>query len=98
MSFNRYMVECESIYHMSIFSDDKVLIDTWWNVNTTLSILKTEKLSVLIDTWWNVNDSDTTYNAVAGMVLIDTWWNVNRFLHTHKISCDRFNRYMVECE
>ena len=31
--FNRYMVECESIYHMSIFSDDKVLIDTWWNVN-----------------------------------------------------------------
>ena len=23
ISFNRYMVECESAYHMSIFSDDK---------------------------------------------------------------------------
>ena len=27
------MVECELIYHMSIFADNKVLIDTWWNVN-----------------------------------------------------------------
>ena len=27
------MVECELTYHMSIFADNKVLIDTWWNVN-----------------------------------------------------------------
>ena len=33
VSFNRYMVECESVYHMSTFVDNKVLIDTWWNVN-----------------------------------------------------------------
>ena len=23
ISFNRYMVECESVYHMSIFADNK---------------------------------------------------------------------------
>ena len=27
------MVECELVYRKSIFSVDKVLIDTWWNVN-----------------------------------------------------------------
>ncbi len=37
--FNRYMVECELIYHKSIFSDDKVLIDTWWNVNPVYEIV-----------------------------------------------------------
>ena len=39
VSFNRYMVECESVYHMSTFVDNKVLIDTWWNVNVAIAIL-----------------------------------------------------------
>ena len=32
-----------------------VLIDTWWNVNTTTRIITAMTTSVLIDTWWNVN-------------------------------------------
>ena len=54
-SFNRYMVECESVYHMSTFVDNKVLIDTWWNVNTLKSPDAKTDSTVLIDTWWNVN-------------------------------------------
>ena len=49
------MVECELIYHMLIFSGDKVLIDTWWNVNLDISIFEEKCNTVLIDTWWNVN-------------------------------------------
>ena len=49
------MVECESVYHMSTFVDNKVLIDTWWNVNTLKSPDAKTDSTVLIDTWWNVN-------------------------------------------
>ena len=31
--FNRYMVECESIFWFTECWIDRVLIDTWWNVN-----------------------------------------------------------------
>ena len=33
ISFNRYMVECESVKKIRIFRIKIVLIDTWWNVN-----------------------------------------------------------------
>ena len=33
----------------------KVLIDTWWNVNTTEVLTTEARKAVLIDTWWNVN-------------------------------------------
>ena len=38
-----------------VFSAFTVLIDTWWNVNTTTRIITAMTTSVLIDTWWNVN-------------------------------------------
>ena len=54
-SFNRYMVECESLAVGVLKRGGIVLIDTWWNVNAedchTLILTDT----VLIDTWWNVN-------------------------------------------
>ena len=34
---------------------DRVLIDTWWNVNLLNVTLTASALPVLIDTWWNVN-------------------------------------------
>ena len=53
--FNRYMVECESFINHFLQVFQLVLIDTWWNVNTSEgSYPQTEGL-VLIDTWWNVN-------------------------------------------
>ena len=32
-SFNRYMVECESVHLLTEAKAAGVLIDTWWNVN-----------------------------------------------------------------
>ena len=32
-SFNRYMVECKYDHVLSAWISDRVLIDTWWNVN-----------------------------------------------------------------
>ena len=78
-SFNRYMVECESVYHMSTFVDNKVLIDTWWNVNQSVNCVWNAYVSVLIDTWWNVNTLKSPDAKTDSTVLIDTWWNVNLF-------------------
>ena len=36
-SFNRYMVECELNDMYQIVKANKVLIDTWWNVNFIIS-------------------------------------------------------------
>ena len=33
----------------------KVLIDTWWNVNDSKFAEFVQAIPVLIDTWWNVN-------------------------------------------
>ena len=38
-SFNRYMVECEWLGLYEVEDDPMVLIDTWWNVNATLSMI-----------------------------------------------------------
>ena len=56
---------------------DRVLIDTWWNVNKILAIKSHKILTVLIDTWWNVNIILARYKIPHRIVLIDTWWNVN---------------------
>ena len=34
VSFNRYMVECELTIYQKQLYQVRVLIDTWWNVNT----------------------------------------------------------------
>ena len=51
-----------------VFSAFTVLIDTWWNVNTTTRIITAMTTSVLIDTWWNVNDNSCLlrYKALCG--------------------------------
>ena len=75
--FNRYMVECECNWFMSICLGICVLIDTWWNVNVTIFVLLQQTRTVLIDTWWNVNEKCKKYFCFIMDVLIDTWWNVN---------------------
>ena len=37
-SFNRYMVECESVLVEQKDIVEQVLIDTWWNVNAKRSV------------------------------------------------------------
>ena len=56
LSFNRYMVECESCSMSALtLVDELVLIDTWWNVNDCACLFLQNEVHVLIDTWWNVN-------------------------------------------
>ncbi len=38
-------------------SEEIVLIDTWWNVNSGFSSDASTVILVLIDTWWNVNSN-----------------------------------------
>ena len=61
-----------------VFVDQRVLIDTWWNVNLDSSSRLLFVYLVLIDTWWNVNTIVVTTVDITSSVLIDTWWNVNR--------------------
>ena len=56
-----------------------VLIDTWWNVNTSEIKRSYQTAYVLIDTWWNVNIQSYSFVIDLPQVLIDTWWNVNAF-------------------
>ena len=64
-SFNRYMVECESISPLLLLFHFLVLIDTWWNVNMGCYRRSVVVCTVLIDTWWNVNYTDT-YPVYSG--------------------------------
>ena len=77
----------------------RVLIDTWWNVNHKERSIEVSQVEVLIDTWWNVN-------AVKSILNLHS---VNRF-NRYMVECESnksswksvvwwsFNRYMVECE
>ena len=58
----------------------EVLIDTWWNVNTSDNFQVSSADKVLIDTWWNVNTLQSIDAKTDSTVLIDTWWNVNMYV------------------
>ena len=97
-SFNRYMVECESKRLYYFINNLKVLIDTWWNVNRSISIVPNNRNPVLIDTWWNVN---------CGILYLE---RIIPSFNRYMVECEfgsgsqigdqiaSFNRYMVECE
>ena len=53
------------------------LIDTLWNVNTSLFGISNLITLELIDTLWNVNDIEEETEDYEEMELIDTLWNVN---------------------
>ena len=42
--FNRYMVECESLFNKEVKMNGLVLIDTWWNVNCVTNSKDKEKV------------------------------------------------------
>ncbi len=49
------MVECEYKNLSALDTWKLVLIDTWWNVNSSYKQSLKGGNFVLIDTWWNVN-------------------------------------------
>ena len=84
------MVECEYRKKVIVFRINRVLIDTWWNVNGDAWYTTLPGSPVLIDTWWNVNATTNTIRPTEQMVLIDTWWNVNAEELEEKVGADAF--------
>ena len=77
-SFNRYMVECESLIGMSgllcSLSFNRYMVECEC---TCQILIYSDMRIVLIDTWWNVNLRRKSKCPELVCVLIDTWWNVN---------------------
>ena len=65
--------------------DILVLIDTWWNVNTTEARKATPGDAVLIDTWWNVN---TSLN-LADLLFLPSF---NRYM----VECELYSVYHIK--
>ena len=77
LCFNRYMVECKLKKRVLVCYTVKVLIDTWWNVNSLDDLLKEDKKGFnryMVECKY-LKRLTKIKNAV---VLIDTWWNVNK--------------------
>ena len=71
------MVECE--YYMNGLNVylNKVLIDTWWNVNMVIPVHAAHR-SFGFNRYMVECEFINYYNFFYGTcVLIDTWWNVN---------------------
>ena len=54
-SLNRNILECKSMSNMMPAIAYAVLIETYWNVNTSLRTHRKRHRMVLIETYWNVN-------------------------------------------
>ena len=84
ISFNRYMVECESKKDYCSYTVALVLIDTWWNVNNDLKPTILIVVLVLIDTWWNVNHA-------SGIMILRVNIRFNRYM----VECEYYILYYV---
>ena len=79
-------------------SEERVLIETYWNVNTAEQEYDEIKVPVLIETYWNVNIQKT--------FLLSLPFRINRnileckFVRVHvrqaRVSC--INRNILECK
>ena len=56
----------------------KVLIETYWNVNSLTAVGSSSRERVLIETYWNVNTLEDVIEQTGTTVLIETYWNVNK--------------------
>ena len=86
--FNRYMVECEFIFHnnppYSSASFNRYMVECECKNQKYVQCLQI----VLIDTWWNVNVKASCQQAPGILVLIDTWWNVNSAMSFQDWHCN----------
>ena len=73
MSFNRYMVECESILTAQQLSEILVLIDTWWNVNAVKSILNLHSVNRFNRYMVECESNKSSWKSVV-------WWSFNRYM------------------
>ena len=57
-------------------SEERVLIETYWNVKRLLDSRKLHQGNVLIETYWNVKVKQNQMIMRTMSVLIETYWNV----------------------
>ena len=57
-------------------SEERVLIETYWNVKTAAHWYYSFVKSVLIETYWNVKLKLFLRKTKSFSVLIETYWNV----------------------
>ncbi len=74
------MVECECKQNHGISIFFRVLIDTWWNVNSWQRMCDVVAATVLIDTWWNVN-------FLYFPLILPTYYSFNRYM----VECEFWN-------
>ena len=66
-------------------SEERVLIETYWNVNRGTKDQIKKAAEVLIETYWNVNAYQEIKDAGVELVLIETYWNVNLEMEKTKL-------------
>ena len=79
-------------------SEERVLIETYWNVKVTSSLQSNRSFTVLIETYWNVKLFITNLFWLRLRVLIETYWNVKiveRMVIDNGIC---INRNILECK
>ena len=76
-SFNLNLLECKSKLAVLRLLRKRVLISTYWNVNTDAKDFAIKIKTVLISTYWNVNQKISERYRYFCQVLISTYWNVN---------------------
>ena len=57
-------------------SEERVLIETYWNVKHHGDRRRLDAAFVLIETYWNVKTHVTVRSTGRISVLIETYWNV----------------------
>ena len=57
-------------------SEERVLIETYWNVKLYSYFFCSSRILVLIETYWNVKIVHFTCLIICHGVLIETYWNV----------------------
>ena len=63
-------------------SEERVLIETYWNVKSSSSMKSVQITAVLIETYWNVKLDCRVMVEKHFLVLIETYWNVKTRTHT----------------
>ena|GEM_PF-6833583 len=59
---NRNILECKLVSLVFRPRSNKVLIETYWNVNERKTMLFVHGIAVLIETYWNVNEEECNFD------------------------------------
>ena len=79
-------------------SEERVLIETYWNVKVISRWLSRFCACVLIETYWNVKNVFAAASTWVLAVLIETYWNVKSVMTIFSTHSFSINRNILECK